>query len=246
MLTQWTSLVVQWFRLHAPLQGHGFDPWLGELRFHVPHHAAKILKDGYTRWVRKVSQGSEGNESQVTLSEKRFINKEVGLEWTLNVWGRIGSIGVLFTSLDKIQGSIYLCMFSQIYTYKWLIEKQMWYTHTSTDMQTCVCLLVCEHFCHLLPCSPHWESLEVVDMLVAVSTRVPRISFKCHPLQKRKPGLLKASLIPRSGQESTKWAILMCQKVRTTEAWSEGLKSQLEETPLAKSGCVSIKINNVK
>ena len=33
----WASLVVQWLRVHLPMQGHGFDPWIiGLRRSHRP------------------------------------------------------------------------------------------------------------------------------------------------------------------------------------------------------------------
>ena len=41
-----TSLAVQWLGLHASnAGGHGFDPWLGELRSHMLHGKAKKKKN---------------------------------------------------------------------------------------------------------------------------------------------------------------------------------------------------------
>ena len=28
---RWASMVVQWLRIRLPMQGYGFDPWLGKI-----------------------------------------------------------------------------------------------------------------------------------------------------------------------------------------------------------------------
>ena len=43
-----TSLAVQWFKtLCFQCRGHGFNPWLGSLRYHMSHGLAKKKKKVY-------------------------------------------------------------------------------------------------------------------------------------------------------------------------------------------------------
>ena len=62
----WTSLVVQWLRIHLPMQGHRFDPWSRK----IPHvRTTKLVHRNY--WACVIYSPCSATREALTMRSPR-------------------------------------------------------------------------------------------------------------------------------------------------------------------------------